>query len=303
MLSSLTDLKGLKQSQIAGLVMDHLRTPLYANAYALMANQVASAGLGVLYWMIAARFYSPEVVGENSAIISGLLFLTAMSEFGLKAAMSRFIPRMRARTGQLILITYGVNLAATAVVSLGFFWAAQYSGFARDLLEDANEGSGWLILAAMAWCVFYVQDGALTGMRQSIWVLAKNTLFNIGKILLLLVLANRFGHFGIVASWFLPAPVFILLVNSLIFQWFLPKHIASPATAGLLVTKRLMITSTMGDYVGSILAESSIRLLPLFVLTLLGGQANAYFYQAWTLALPFLFIAWGMTASFTVEAA
>ena len=31
------------------------RSSLYANAYALVLNQVASAGLGVLYWMVAAR--------------------------------------------------------------------------------------------------------------------------------------------------------------------------------------------------------------------------------------------------------
>jgi O-antigen/teichoic acid export membrane protein len=69
------------------------------------------------------------------------------------------------------------------------------------------------------------------------------------------------------------------------------------------VPSRQMVISTLGDYVGTLLADACVRLLPLLVISMLGSRANAYFYQAWTVALPLLFIAWSMTASFTVEAA
>ena len=290
------------RSQYTAQLLAHLRTPLYANAYALMANQIASAGLGILYWMLAARLYSPEVVGQNSAIISFLMFLAALSELGLKAAMTRFIPRMRAHMARLIICTYSANLVATVLFGMIFFVANHYLRFATNLWGDTS-GTGWLILAAMAWCVFYVQDGVLMGMRQAKWVLIENSLFNLAKIVLLVVAVRAFFDYGIVASWFLPTPALILLVNILIYWRFLPDHVKMPSAQATPVASPQVVTSTMGDYFGSLLAEACVRLLPLLVIGLLGSSANAYFYQAWIVALPLQFVAWSMTASFTVEAA
>jgi O-antigen/teichoic acid export membrane protein len=291
-----------KQSQLLTQLLTHLRTPLYANAYALMANQIASAGLGILYWMLAARLYSAEVVGQNSAIISFLMFLAALSELGLKAAMTRFIPRMRAQTTRVIIYTYSANLIATVLFGMIFFVGNHYLRFATNLFGDIS-GTGWLILAAMAWCVFYVQDGVLMGMRQAVWVLIENSVFNLAKIFLLVIAVTVFYDYGIVASWFLPTPVLILLVNILIFWRFLPNHLTMPSAQVTPVTARQVVTSTTGDYIGTLLAEACVRLLPLLVVGLLGNSANAYFYQAWIIALPLQFVAWSMTASFTVEAA
>ena len=36
----------------------HLRTPLYRNSYALVANTIVTSGLGVLYWLVAARLFA-----------------------------------------------------------------------------------------------------------------------------------------------------------------------------------------------------------------------------------------------------
>jgi O-antigen/teichoic acid export membrane protein len=290
------------RSQFTAQLLTHLRTPLYANAYALIVNQIASAGLGILYWLLAARLYAPEIVGQNSAIISFLMFWAAMSELGLKAAMTRFIPRMRAHIVRLIIYTYGANVVATALLGLILFMANSYFRFTTGLWGDAHSGTGWLILAAMMWCIFYVQDGVLMGMHQALWVLIENSLFNLAKIVLLIVAVGAFYDYGIVTSWFLPTPVLVLLVNGLIFWRFLPKHVTLPSAQAMPVTLRPMVTSTMGDYFGTLLAEACVRLLPLLVISLLGSRANAYFYQAWIVALPLQFIAWSMTSSFTVEA-
>lgn len=76
-----------------------------------------------------------------------------------------------------------------------------------------------------------------------------------------------------------------------------------PSAQAMPFTSRQVVTSTAGDYVGSLLNGACLRLLPLLVISLLGSSANAYFYQAWTVALPLELIAFSMTSSFTVEAA
>ena len=60
------------------------------------------------------------------------------------------------------------------------------------------------------------------------------------------------------------------------------------------VTRREIVRSVTGDHVGSIIAEASVRLLPLLVVALLGATANAYFYQAWLVATTLTLAANGM---------
>ena len=45
----------------------HFRTPLFRNGYALLVSGTTAAGLGVVYWALAARYYSPETVGSHGA--------------------------------------------------------------------------------------------------------------------------------------------------------------------------------------------------------------------------------------------
>jgi O-antigen/teichoic acid export membrane protein len=283
-------------------VREHLRSPLYYNAYALIANQGLSAALGIVYWMFAARFYPPDVVGENSAVISAIFLLSAVAELSMKAAMVRFVPRAGAGRIRFVLSGYGINVATSTLVgglvvvaSLGLGWVAR-------LFSEAPYWRLWLIPAVAVWCTFYVQDGVLTGLRRSVWVLLENTTFNALKILLLIVGAVYFGEFGIVASWFLSTLPLIVAVNILIMRRFIPadapRH-SGPAT----FTTKEVVRSVSSDYVGSLLAEACTRVLPLLVLALAGKTANAYFYQAWVVATPLYFVASGMASSFTAEAA
>ena len=64
----------VRRARLRG-VIEHLRTPLYRNGYALIASTGITSILGLLYWAIAARTYDTETVGLNSSAISILIFL------------------------------------------------------------------------------------------------------------------------------------------------------------------------------------------------------------------------------------
>lgn len=300
-----TRVKTVRQrvDRILALLQEQRHSALQLNAYALVVNQAASAGFGLLYWMVAARLYSAEIVGENSAIISTLMFLAALATLSLNSAMIRYIPRAGARTPQLVLRVYGINVIAAALISIVFLQAGQRLLSTAGLVGGSGIDIAWLVVATIVWCIFYVQDGVLIGLRQSVWVLIENSLFNVVKIgVLIACVALSLDH-GIALSWFLPAGLLVLLTNGLIFWRFMPKHVAASGSQSYSLTARQALPSVTGDYFGSMLLEMCVRMLPLLVVSMLGKAAGAYFYQAWVVSTPLLLISSNMVSSFTVESA
>src|SRR5512144_1467936 len=87
-------------------VISHLRHPLFQNGYALVASSATSAGLGFLFWIVAARFYSTQIVGLNSALISAMLFLSGISQLSLNSVLIRFVPHPGTETRSLVTYSY-----------------------------------------------------------------------------------------------------------------------------------------------------------------------------------------------------
>ena len=61
--------------------------------------------------------------------------------------------------------------------------------------------------------------------------------------------------------------------------------------------------SSGGDHIGSLVAESASRVLPLIILAVLGADATAYFATAWFVATTLALLISAMNDSFTAEAA
>jgi O-antigen/teichoic acid export membrane protein len=288
--------------QVSSSLRMHLRIPLFANAYALMTNQVVAAGLGFLYWLLAARLYADNVVGVNSAAISTILFAAYLAELSFKSAMMRFVPRAGRNTPRLIGATFGINLSLAFLVSLFLVTVGRHIPLAASLLESVKLAPGWFILATMVWSISYIQDGVLIGMGRSKWVLAKNLLVNGSKLILLVVFCRVFPEYGLVASWFVAMPILVLVFGAMIFFQFMPKHLAQDFSQTKAITRNELIRSISGDYVGGLLAETSTRLLPLLVLYMLGESFTAYYYQAWNVASALFLLATSMISAFTAEA-
>jgi len=280
----------------------HLRTPLFGNAYALIANTGASALLGMLYWVVAARYYDADVVGRNAALVSAMMFLGGIAQLNLESVIIRFLPSTGTGATRFLRHIYIVTLVAATGVGLIFIlglpiWAPDL-GFLR---EDPGFGL-WFVFAVLSWCVFHLQDSVLTGLRRAVWVPVENILFGIAKILLLLVLSTAFDEFGIFASWTIPVALSLLPVNLLIFVRLVPEHANLRPEVGTPHT-RTLVRYFAGDYLGSLFFLASTTLLPLLVTRLAGAEANAYFYQAWIISFSLQMVAINTTTSLTVEAA
>jgi O-antigen/teichoic acid export membrane protein len=106
-------------NRIAALAGKHRRAPeatgggeaatgrLFRTAGVLMLNTGLTAALGFGFWILAARLYSPQEVGVNSAIIAILVTVSTLAQVNLGSVFVRFLPET-ARPARLILVGYAV---------------------------------------------------------------------------------------------------------------------------------------------------------------------------------------------------
>lgn len=293
---------GLQAFSIARL-LTHARTPLYRNGYALIVSAGASSMLGIVYWVFAARYYAAEVVGLNAAALSAMGFLAGISELSLPGALIRFVPRAGKATGRFVGVAYLISVLAAALATVVFFLGLDVWSPALGFLKANSTIMVWFLVATMAWTVFDLQDSALTGLRQAIWVPIENTAFAVTKLLLLVLLMTRLPAAGILVSWSVSLILTLIPVNLLIFRYLLPQHIAETQARAEPLVPRQIAAYAAGNYLGALFSLSTAMLLPIIVTQVAGARTTAFFYQPWTISNSLLLIAFNMTRSLTVEAA
>jgi len=285
-----------------GRALEHARSPMFFTAYALIINQVISAGLGMLYWFIAARMFPDSIVGRNAAVISQLALISFLAQFSMQAAMVRFVPAAGLAARRFVLNAYVLAFISCGIVAAAALFIQRWLSPDHTILNFSFSESVWWVLIMAVWGIFTVQEGVLIGLRKPMWVLVQYVLYNVSKIALLFTFINPPQQWGLFASWTLSVPVIVLIINYVIFKWLLPEHMEKTQhmtpPAGSQIRKFVI-----GDYAGVLFSETTFRLLPTLVVLVLSDAANAYFNQSWQLSMPLYMIAANMAASFTVSAA
>lgn len=281
---------------------EHVRTPVYREGYALVLSAGAAAALGFVYWIVAARTYSADIVGLNSAAISTMMLVSGIAQLNLISALLRFVPGAGGATGRLIGWSYAISAVAAALVALAFLlgvrrWAPSLASISSDAAF-----AFWFVAATMIWCIFNLQDAAFTGLRRAIWVPVDNTLFGVVKIGLLAAFATVSPRLGIFASWTLGAVLCVLALNALLVARLIPAHARkAPSETGELPSATQIGRFVAADYVGGLSWLVAITLIPIIVTQELGAAANAYYSLAWVMATP-LYLVSASTASSLVVA-
>lgn len=282
---------------------EHLRTPLFRNSYALVVNSVATSGLGVLYWLVAARLFAADDVGINAAMISAMIFLAKLAQFNLVNGLNRFVPTAGKHTGRLIACSYLVALPLAGVTALVFVTGLGLWAPDLEVIKTSGATVAGFVVATMGWAVFVLQDAALTGLRRATWVLAENCFFSLAKIALLGALFVVAPRIGIFVSWALPLPIIIITVNWLLFRRAVPRHVSGARAAATGVDARAITRFVTADFVASFGWMAPTNLMPVIVLALAGPEANAYFYLSWAIANMLFAFGRGPGMSLITEAA
>ena len=273
-------------------LLEHVRTPLHRDGYALAANAAFTAATGFVYWIVAARTYSAHAVGVNSALISSMMFVAGIASLNLPNLVVRFLPQAGSRTPRLIGWSYAasasVAAAAVAIFLVGVGgWAPKLSFLNSDAALQA-----WFLFSTLAWCLFVIQDSVLTALGKAVWVPIENAVFSLLKLALLAALVTLVPVYGIFVSWTVAMLVSVVGVNLVIFARLTGPASRRPAHADLAFRDRAFARYFAADYVCSIAWLSAANLMPVIVTAVAGATVNAYYALAWAVSVPiYVFVA------------
>jgi O-antigen/teichoic acid export membrane protein len=280
----------------------HLRVPMYRNAYALMLSNVLTSGLGIVYWALAARIYTADAVGRNSALVSSMTLLAGISQLNLRSALNRFIPEAGTKTSRLIGYAYLVTLPVTVVAGIIFFAIMSVTSpdSAQAAIAAVPLAAAGFIVVTAAWSIFNMQDGVLTGLRQALIVPVENSTFSVAKIVLLIGLSG-FAAYGIFLSWAIPTVIGVFLISLIVFRWLIPIHVRNSREVARPLELNRIVRFVTGDYLGALCVLAYVSLLPVIVIDRAGPEAGAYFYIVWIIYTSLNLLPLSITISHTVE--
>lgn len=270
---------------------------LYRTGYLLIAGTGVTSLLGMVFWALAARAYPTHDVGTNAAVISAMTLVSGACSLGLSAVLVRYLPVAGLATKRLIvgsyLLTVGLSLVFGAAAALtSHLWSSDLSFLGSGL---------WLVgftLATAATTVFILQDSVLTGLHTARWIPVENSLYAVGKLILLVALAVALPSSGLFVAWTAPLVPALAIVSYLIFRRLVPNH----GSFGTL-ERRKVFAMAAGNYGGNLFSLAGTLYLPILVANQTNPTEAAYFYVPWLISLSLQLIAINMMTSLTVTAA
>lgn len=273
---------------------------MFRNAYALMLSTGVSAALGLGFWLVAARYYTEEAVGQGSAAIAAMRLLASLTATTMIGAVVRYVPRAARATGALVWRAYAVSSAVVCVACVVFLLTLDLWGPSYAPLSGVTAG---LVFtgSCVAWALLTLQDGVLTGLRKAFWVPVGNAVFSLGKLLLLVAFATAMPVLGVFVSWAAAIALSVLPLGWLVFRRLIPRQAAAdrdrepPRLADI---GRFLA----GDSVGALFSLAMINLLPVMVAVRFDAAHNAFFYTAYTVGGTMEFMAINMASSLTAHA-
>ncbi|MYS10682.1 lipopolysaccharide biosynthesis protein, partial [Streptomyces sp. SID6041] len=273
---------------------------LFRNAYALMLSTGVSAALGLGFWLIAARHYSEEAVGQGSAAIAAQRMLASITATTLSGAVVRYVPRAGRATGPLVLRLYLFSTAVVTVACGVFLLTLDLWGPSYAPLGSLSAGI-FFTASAVGWALLTLQDGVLTGLRKAFWVPVGNAVFSLGKLVLLVLLAAAVPVLGVFVSWAAAIVLSVLPLGWLVFRRLIPQQARADRDReppGMREIGRFIA----GDSVGAFFSLIMISLLPVMVAVRFDAAHNAFFYTAYTVGGTMEFMAINMASSLTAHA-
>jgi O-antigen/teichoic acid export membrane protein len=277
------------------------RHPQHRDGLALVLSSGLTSVIGLLYWVVAARLFAPEVVGVNNTLISTMTLLAVAAQLNLGNALLRFVAAAGASARRLVLACYAVAGAAAAAAGAVFALGAGW--WAPELLHAV--GAGPLIvffaLSTPVWTVFVMQDYALTAVKRATLVPVENLVFSLLKIALLALGALVAFSTVIAVSWVVATALIIVWITVFLLR-VLPGA-STGAAAPSPVRPRTVARFVSADWTGGLFTLAVEFGLPLLVLVTLGAEQAATFGIAWAIAYGLYLVAHGMGQSLVAHSA
>ncbi|HSW65812.1 MAG TPA: oligosaccharide flippase family protein [Bacillota bacterium] len=254
------------------------RDSLFQNSVYLMLSTAVMAGFGFVFWIIAARIYSPTDIGFATALISATILLSNFGMLGFSAALVRYLPKSDKRNN---LINSSIIIVSTATILISGGYLLGIGHFApafRELTQNFSYGVLFVIFMVMV-SVNTLTDSVFIAYRASKYNLIVYTYFGIVKVALPLLLVS-YGRYGIFFAY-----TGSVVVSLLLSLYFMRKHFAYHFDWTLEKKASLeMGRFSLANYVATFMSGLPTLIMPTLIVNRLGASQSAYYYMASTIA-------------------
>jgi O-antigen/teichoic acid export membrane protein len=300
---------------------------LVRNSLYLMAATVVTAGLGYVFWAVAAHAFTSQDVGIGGAVISLCSAAALLTYLGSSAMLIERLPGNEHSSSwtaillRICLVTAGVTAVTTAVAVPVLMTSPDYHSF------FSSAGPVLVAVAgAAAWTLVNLLGAAFIASRRAGRFLSIQSVVSVAKVLLILPLAAvGAGAVGLVGAWVASA------ILGVIFGavWLVPQMGLGRA-AGLRPHRRAadagreaedraraerrgshrrpagrpsatFLRRLAGQHLTSVGGAVTPLVLPVLVVLRLGVTLNAYFYITWMLGGVFFMVSPAVSAAVFAE--
>jgi len=270
---------------------------LFRNSVYLMLSTAVMAFFGFIFWIIAARAYTPAQIGFATALISATVMLSSFSMLGFNTAIVRYLPRSKAPNVTISTAIISVGIA-TLIISFGYVLGIhRFAPAFVELADTPAYGMLFLIFMVMV-SLNSLTDSVFIAYRASRYNLIVYTFFSLVKVGLPLLLV-RFEAYGIFFAY-----IGSIVVSLLLSFWFMRKHFAYRFR--WVIDKHVvkdMGKFSLANYISSFMATLPALSMPGLIVTKLGPEQAAYFYMASTIASLLYVIPQATTQALLAEGA
>jgi hypothetical protein len=245
----------------------HLRDPLLKNSIFIRLTSISSAGFGFIFWMLAAKLYSPQDVGIATALISSMALLVLLSRFGLDFSIIRFFPgadKSRIFSTSAIIITF-----FAVVFGAVFIAGVDVISPELHLLKSPRNAALFLIFLAAS-SVTALTAISFIAIRKAAFQFLQSIIVG-SRILFLipLIALGVIGIFGAVGISFVLAlaAALVLLVRS-------------GVRPGLVIDRGFLGEAfhfSAGNYLAGLFVTAPNMILPIMVLNVLGAEQASHY--------------------------
>ncbi len=297
---------------------------LVRNSLYLMASTVVTAGLGYIFWALAAHAFTSQEVGIGSAVISLCSTAALLTYLGSSALLiERLAARERSSEWTTILVRVCLSTAAvTAVATAVAVPLLRNSENYRLFFSDAPP-IVVAVVGAAAWTLVNLLGAAFISARRAGRLLSIQTMISATKILFLIPLAAAgVGALGLVEAWVASAVLGVCVGAA----WLVPR-MGLGRRPGLRSRRQVAATADLrprqnqrprhrrnpvppsagsvrhllGQHLTSVGSAVTPLVLPVLVVVRLGVTPNAYFYITWMMGSAFFMVSPSVAAAVFAE--
>jgi O-antigen/teichoic acid export membrane protein len=252
------------------------KTPLFYNAWYLLAINLFPAFIGFIFWTLASKLYTVAEVGLGSVVISTASFISWMAGLGTNIGLIRFIPSA-ANPHRMVNSVLNLNLILSMFCGTIFLlgipvWAVHL----QPVLNDVFLSVIFLVFVTASTLGTSIRD-CFVAYRQSNYAFLYTLTSNLSRVVLLFVgfHLGTTGLIGSVAFGFLLAYLFCVFILfpriSSGFRWSLQMNWPD---------LRSLLPFSGSNYLAMLIIQMTPTIIPLMTFELLGAEANAYSYIA-----------------------